>query len=126
MRNTLGTAIAFPLRPDGRGGLALASGVDAVEDSLRAIIESMKGSHVMEPWLGLPPFAFQPIDDVVAIGVIIRGAIIDAEDRVDPNELEVEVDDLQLDQGFIPVAVSYKIKGEATTRTLQHGFRTLG
>src|ERR1041384_8391666 len=91
MISFLGTALAYPLRPDGRGGLALVSGVDAVEDSIRAIIESLRGSHLLEPWLGLPSFLFQPIEDLGAIAEVIKDAIVDGDDRVEPRSLRVGV-----------------------------------
>jgi hypothetical protein len=119
----LGTAVAFPLRPDGRGGIATVSGVDAVEDSLRAIIETIRGSHLFNPFLGLPAFVFQPIQDLAAVSEVIKDAIIDGDDRVDPDRLYVEVG---IDEsGFMPVAITYSILGDATERTLHHGFRVL-
>ena len=123
MNTFLGTSLAFPIRPNGRGGIATVSGVAAVEDSLRAIISSMRGSHLFEPWLGVPPFVFRPIEDLLAIAEIFKDAIADAEDRVDPAVLEVEV--AIGDEGLVQVAVTYDIKGDATPRTLQQGFRLL-
>jgi phage baseplate assembly protein W len=123
MISFLGTALAYPLRPDGRGGLALVSGVDAVEDSIRAIIESLRGSHLLEPWLGLPSFVFQPIEDLGAIAEVIKDAIVDGDDRVEPRSLRVEVG--INDGGVMPVSVTYSIRGDATARTLEHGYRLL-
>ena len=123
MNTFLGTSVAFPIRPNGRGGIAIVSGVAAVEDSLRAIISSMRGSHLFEPWLGVPPFVFRPIEDLLAIAEIFKDAIADAEDRVDPATLEVEV--AIGDDGLMQVAITYDIKGDATPRTLEKGFRLL-
>ena len=123
MSTFLGTSVAFPLRPDGRGGIAIVSGVAAVEDSLRAVISSMRGSHLFEPWLGVPPFIFRPIEDLAAIAEIFKDAIADAEDRVNPGTLEVEV--AIGDEGVMQVAITYEIEGEASPRTLQQGFRLL-
>lgn len=123
--NFLGTAMAFPMRPNGRGGLALVSGIDAVEDSLRALIVAMKGSHLFEPWMGLPSFVFKPISDVYLIAELIKDAIVDGDSRVDPASLRVEVSFADADDGQMQVAVSYSILGQATVRTLQHGFRTI-
>ena len=119
----LGTAAAYPLRPNGRGGLALVSGVAAVEDSIRAIIETVRGSDLMEPWLGLPAFVFAPIEDLGAIAEVIKDAIVDADDRVEPRGMRVEVG--INDGGLMPVTVTYSIRGDATERTLQHAYRTL-
>ena len=123
MNTFWGTSVAFPIRPNGRGGIATVSGVAAVEDSLRAIISSMRGSHLFEPWLGVPPFVFRPIEDLLAIAEIFKDAIADAEDRVDPATLEVEV--AIGDEGVMQVAITYDINGDGTPRTLQQGFRLL-
>jgi hypothetical protein len=123
MKSFLGTAVAFPLRPNGRGGLVLAEGVEAVEDSIRAIIESMKGSHLMEPWLGLPSWLFKPMGDLQAVAYVVKQAIIEGDDRVDPTRIEVNAD--IDDGGQMQIAVSYSVAGTFTTRTLQSGFRLL-
>jgi phage baseplate assembly protein W len=120
--DTLGTSLAYPLRPNGRGGLAVVSGITAVEHSLRAIIESIKGSHAMEPWLGVPSFVFKPMPDVHAAAQLIKEAIISAEDRIDPGTLEVRAG--IGDSGVFQVVISYQVKNDATARTLEHGFRT--
>jgi hypothetical protein len=119
----LGTAAAFPLRPDGRGGIATVTGVEAVEDSIRAIIETMKGSHLFNPFLGLPPFVFQPMQDLAAVSEVIKDALIWGDDRIDPDTLFVEVG--IEDSGFTPISITYSVRGDATERSLVHGFRIL-
>lgn len=123
MKSFLGTSVAFPLRPNGRGGLVLAVGVEAVEDSIKAIIESLKGSHLMEPWLGLPSWLFKPMGDVQAVAYVVKQAIIAGDDRVDPARIEVDAD--IGDDGEMRIVVSYGILGDFTSRTLQQGFRLL-
>jgi hypothetical protein len=100
MRDFLGTSVAFPMRPDGRGGLALSVGVEAVEDSLRAIIVTMKGAHQLEPWLGIPIFVFEPMPSTKAAAEVAIG-----------------------DGGLCQVTIVYQVLGDATTRTLAQGFR---
>ncbi|MBI3654082.1 MAG: GPW/gp25 family protein [Acidobacteria bacterium] len=124
MKSLLGTSVAFPFRPNGRGGLALSVGEEAVNDSIKAIIESLRGSHLMEPWLGLPSWIFKPIEDAQAIAYVIRQALVDGDDRIDPARIEVEAD--IGDDGLLKVAVTYAIRGDFSTRTLQTGFRLLG
>lgn len=118
----LGTALAFPPRPDGRGGMALVSDEAAVEDSIRAIIESPKGSHLMEPWLGWPIALFKHASNLYAIAEVIKQAIIAGDDRVEPDSLQVDVE--LGDDGEMRTAVTYSIRGQYDSRTLQHGFRT--
>ena len=81
MNTFLGTSVAFPIRPNGRGGIAIGSGVAAVEDSLRAIISSMRGSHLFEPWLGTPTrsldsyYATRLGEAIDCIGTLIRNRL---------------------------------------------------
>ena len=96
---------------------------DAVDDSIKAIIESMKGSHLFEPWLGLPSWVFKPVGDVQAVAYVIKKALIDGDDRIDPQRIEVDAD--IGDDGLLKVMVSYSIRGSYSTRTLQAGFRLL-
>lgn len=123
MIDFLGTSVAFPLRPDGRGGLALSTGVAAVEDSLRAIILSMKGSHMLEPWLGLPLFVYEPMPSLRGAAEVIKDALIAGEDRIDPEFIEVEV--ALGDSGMCQVTIAYQVLGDGTARTLAQGFRAL-
>ncbi|MEW6209826.1 MAG: hypothetical protein AB1631_15790 [Acidobacteriota bacterium] len=119
----LGTAVAFPLRPNGRGSLVVVSEVEAVENSIRAIIESIKGSHIMEPFLGVPSFAFKPIADLAAVGAVIEDALIWGDDRLEPDTLKVNV--AIGDEGLMQVNIFYQIRGEAIDRTLEHSFRSI-
>lgn len=123
MSDFLGTSLAFPIRPDGRGGLALAVGPRAVEDSIRAILLSPQGSHQVEKWLGLPLFIFQPVPSINAAVEAIKDAIIDGDDRVEPDSIEVS--GRLGDDGALAVEVVYRIKGESDTRTLSQSFRQL-
>jgi hypothetical protein len=123
VKSFLGTSVDFPLKPNGRGGLALAVGVEAVEASIRAIIASLRGSHLFNPFLGLPSWVFKPIEDLSAIAYIVKKAIIDGDDRVDPARIEVSAE--IGDDGEMDIAVTYAIRGDFSTRTLQTGFRLL-
>lgn len=127
-RNFLGISLAFPPRPDGMGGLAAVSGPDAVDDSIRAIITSLKGSHQFEPWMGLPSFIFHPVPDTTLIAAVIQEAIVNGDDRVDPASIEVNANaggPAGLDSGRLIIQIRYRIKGTADSRTLDEGYRTI-
>jgi hypothetical protein len=119
----LGTSLAFPFRFDGKGGLATVSDEEAVEHCIRAIIESPKGSHLMEPWLGWPIAVFQHANNLYAIAEVIKQAVLAGEDRVDPQSLQVDVE--IDDSGELRTSITYSIRGEYDSRTLQHGFRVI-
>lgn len=124
-RDFLGTALAYPIRPDGAGGLKTVSGLDAVDASIRAIIESLLGSHLFEPWLGLPSFVFQPQAEPALITQWIKTAIINGDDRVDAENIQVFYpgSDSDFDLGLFNVTVQYAVKGTADGRTLTLPYR---
>ncbi|MGH9821741.1 MAG: GPW/gp25 family protein [Blastocatellia bacterium] len=121
----LGTSLAYPPRPDGRGGLATVSDEDAVRDHIIAIIESPRGSHLMEPWFGIPRLPFRSVSSFPALALTIKKAIILAEDRIDPDLLDVQIGvaSASQDPGLLPITINYVILGEATPRTLSRGYR---
>ena len=50
--NFLGTGWSFPPRPDGRGGIALVSDAEKIEQSIRIILSTPIGQRVMRPTFG--------------------------------------------------------------------------
>src|SRR5690349_6746886 len=52
MSDFLGTGWAFPPRPDGRGGLGVASGYQDIEQAIRIILSTPIGQRVMRPTFG--------------------------------------------------------------------------
>jgi hypothetical protein len=96
-------------------------GIESVEDSLKAIMQSAIGEHPFEPWLGWPIDPFMVVGDTDVISELIKEALINGEDQIDDRSLQVEVS--IGDEGVLSVTVFYTLRGEATSRTLQHGFR---
>ncbi len=122
MADFIGTAVGA-IQPNGRGGLLLVSGDEAIERSITYIIETLLGSHLLEPWLGVKSFVFQPMPSLYAAAEVIKDAIIDGDDRVEPSTLVVEAG--IADGGKLDVAVSWSRRGEASVRTLERSFRAL-
>lgn len=119
----LGTSLAFPPRPDGKGGLATVSGIEAVENHMEAIISSKKGEHVMRPSLGVDSVAFKPGTPHEVVARCIREAIIDApEDRIDPTSLSIQVRDIVEDPHRLAVVMTYTLKGDSTPRSYETNF----
>jgi hypothetical protein len=105
--------------------LATVSGLDAIEDSIKAILTSLQGSHILESWLGVPSILFRPIRDLAAIEEVMREALIDGDDRLDPDRTTVSIpnDPANFDSGYLPIRVDWAPLGEATERSLEFGFR---
>ena len=123
MADALGIACAYPLRPNGRGGLELVRGADVVANHLRAIVDSAIGDHPFEPQFAWPLEVFMTIQDTEVVQEEIRDAILNWEYAIIESELSVQA--AMTDEGVLSVAVFYHIKGEATARTLNAGFRII-
>jgi len=118
----LGTSIDYPPRPNGRGGLAIASGIANLEAAIRATIETIKGSHMFEPWFGWPIAVFAGIPDVAATAAVIRAALLNAlADELDANALTISTS--IADNGLLNITIGYQALREATPRTLEVSFR---
>ena len=113
----LGRSLAFPPRPDGKGGLAIVEGAEAVENNIEAIISSKKGSHAFQPSLGVDPSAFRADTSPDVVGKCVRDAIIYAEDRINADTLSIQVNRPNADRR--PIRVNYTIRGEITARSFE-------
>ncbi|MCP9494296.1 MAG: GPW/gp25 family protein [Pyrinomonadaceae bacterium MAG19_C2-C3] len=84
------SALSFPLRPDGRGSLAVVTDVDAqVAESLIDLLEVRRGERVMMPDYGIDDFVFETID----AGFAKRFAYLVTEQirRYEPRIVDVRV-----------------------------------
>ncbi|HEY6329483.1 MAG TPA: hypothetical protein VI756_09095 [Blastocatellia bacterium] len=102
--------------------MAIASGARSVEAEIRATIETIKGSHMFEPWFGWPIAVFAGIPDVAATAAVIKASLLLAlPDVLDPNSLQIttSIDDTAM----LQVGLGYQILTEATPRTLEVSFR---
>jgi hypothetical protein len=48
----LGNGLSFPLRTDARGQIALVTGSEDIEQSIRIILSTRQGERVMRPTFG--------------------------------------------------------------------------
>lgn len=122
---TLGVTLQFPLQLDVRGGLLLAVDEAAVESNIVAIIEAVRGSHLMEPWFGIISLPFLPLTQPGGLCELIKAAIRLGEDRIEPDFLDVRAQTGALDSGVMPLAISYIIRNRATPNHFVYGFRAL-
>jgi hypothetical protein len=51
-KDIMGTGWAYPLHPDGRGGIALSRHENDIEESIRIILSTAKGERRMRPNFG--------------------------------------------------------------------------
>lgn len=120
----LGNGLAFPLSVDARGGIALARGLDDVDQAIGIILSTAPGERPMRPEFGCR--VHEHLFDVLDATTLGRMevAIREALERWEPR---VEIVDVAFDlgaqaQGRVDVLLGYRIRETATERNLVHPF----
>jgi uncharacterized protein len=92
----IGRGWAFPVRVDGRGGIALASGAEELEGALRMILSTAPGERVMRPEFGCAIwdhlFAGTDASSLGQMAQAVREAVGRWEPRVELEDLHVAPD----------------------------------
>ncbi len=123
-RTYLGTGWAFPLRVDGRGGIALVSGSDAVERSIRLILFTILGERRMRPAFGCAIHELVFLQNNPVTLARVEGMVTEALDRWEPRisvtsvDAETDPDDPER----LLISVSYRIEATNDERNLVHPF----
>ncbi|HYF27012.1 MAG TPA: GPW/gp25 family protein [Baekduia sp.] len=124
MSRILGTGIAFPLRTDRRGDLALADGEEDVEQAIRLILGTAPGERPMRPEFGcaVHDFVFDRIDADTAgrIEHAVRTALDRWEPRIEVEEVLFEFGDARL--GELAIEVRYRLRATSDVRNLVFPF----
>ena len=123
-RTYLGTGWAFPLGVDGRGGIALASGEQAVERSVRLILFTLIGERRMRPEFGcaINELVFAPNNSSTRDRVerLITEALGRWEPRISVTSVDAETD--PDDPARLLINISYLIEATNDERNLVHPF----
>jgi phage baseplate assembly protein W len=122
----VGKGWAFPPRPDGRGGIALAADIPEVEQAMTIILSTGPGQRVMRPDFGckIHDLAFAPIN-ANTLGQVqryVEEAIGWWEQRVDLVDVVVETDASMRAVGKLIINIRYKLKHTEDERTLVYPF----
>lgn len=116
--------MAFPLRVDGSGRLALTRGVDDIDRSLRVVLGTAKGERVMRPAFGCAiwDLLFEPLNDNT-LGLMAQ-AVRDAVSQWEPRaELEeVVVVPRVGEAGAVDITVCYRPRDTNDRRNLVYPF----
>ena len=120
----LGSGLAFPLGVDRRGGIALASGEQDIDQAIELILSTAPGERPMRPEFGceVHDFVFDSID--AAMVGRVDGAVRAALDRWEPR-IEVVGVDFDLDragEGVLEVTIAYRIRATNRERNLVYPF----
>jgi phage baseplate assembly protein W len=122
--NLVGAGVAFPLREDARGGLALSRSHDDVDEAIRLIVGTAKGERPMRPEFGcgIHDYVFESIDSYTLgrIDYEIRLALDRWEPRIDINDIEFDTSEAEL--GKLIIEISYSLRATSDVRNLVYPF----
>jgi phage baseplate assembly protein W len=120
----IGRGILWPMRVDQSGSIALGSGPDDINASIRMAIMTAPGERVMRPQFGcrIWDLLFEPIN-ANTLGLMaeaIRDTISQWEPRVDLEDVDVRPDPVSPER--VAIDVSYRIKATNDRRNLVFPF----
>jgi uncharacterized protein len=120
----IGTGWAWPLATNMRGGLAVVSGYEEIDASLRMIIETTPGERVMRPEFGCAiwDYLFAPIDANTLGGMAqsVREALGRWEPRIDLENVSARVHPNET--ACVLLEVAYSIRATNDRRNLVYPF----
>lgn len=120
----LGSGLSFPLRTDARGQVALVSGADDVEQSIRIILGTRPGERVMRPNFGCraQELLFEPRSAATAslMQEYIHQALRMWEPRIEVRSVNVNFDDAN--PSALLAEIEYSIKATHDTRSIVYPF----
>jgi phage baseplate assembly protein W len=120
----IGTGIAFPLRVDRLGGLALSTGDTDVQEAIDVILGTAPGERPMRPEFGcgIHNHVFANIDasTLAKIEVDIREALDRWEPRIEV--LDIEPDLSRMDDGVLLIDITYQLRATNDIRNLVYPF----
>jgi phage baseplate assembly protein W len=120
----IGAGLAFPLRTDATGGIALVRGEREIQEAIRLILATAPGERPMRPEFGcaIGEFVFAPADAATAglIAYEVRVALERWEPRIDLHD--VQVDFAGAADGVLHINIRYALRGSNDPRNLVFPF----
>jgi phage baseplate assembly protein W len=124
MSDILGRGLAFPLRVDQRGGIALVAGEDDVAQAIAIVLATAPGERPMRPEFGcaIHDHVFAELD-ALTLGEMER-AVREALARWEPRieVISVGFDLSEVDVGRVLIDVAYRLRATNSIRNLVHPF----
>ena len=120
----IGRGILWPLRVDQSGSIALGSGPEDINASIRMVIITAPGERVMRPQFGcrIWELLFEPIN-ANTLGLMseaVRDAVSQWEPRVDLEDVNVEPD--PENAARVTIDLRYRVKATNDRRNLVFPF----
>jgi phage baseplate assembly protein W len=120
MSDIHGTGLAFPLQVDRRGGIALVSDAEDVEQAIGIILSTAPGERVMRPEFGCGAHdeVFEVVDatTVGRLEVAVRSALDRWEPRIEV--LDIDFDLGRVAQGVLEIDIRYRLRATNSVRNL--------
>lgn len=120
----VGQGLGFPFRVDPTGRLALNSGADGIDASIRMVLGTAPGERVMRPQFGcrIWDLLFEPINDNTAglMAQAVRDALAQWEPRAAVSDVEVVADPDR--DGAVDIAITYTVRATNDRRNLVYPF----
>jgi phage baseplate assembly protein W len=120
----IGRGVAFPLRVDRRGALALVSGDEDVSEAITLILGTAPGERPMRPEFGcgIHDYIFETIDafTMARLEQEIRSALDRWEPRIELLEVDFDVSNAAL--GELKIEINYVLRATNDLRNLVYPF----
>ncbi len=120
----IGRGIAFPMRVDHTGGVALVSRERELEESIRLILSTAYGERPMRPdfGCGIHDYVFAPADATTAgrLAYEVRLALARWEPRIEVADVDVTA--LDSDPATLYIDIRYSVAGSNDPRNLVFPF----
>lgn len=124
MTEILGTGLAFPLRVDQHGAVALATGEEDVAQAIELILSTAPGERPTRPEFGceVHDLVFDMIDAAMVgkVDIAIRDALGRWEPRIEVNEIDFDLSGV--DEGRLDIEIKYRIRATSSDRNLVFPF----
>lgn len=126
----VGKGWTFPVQVDGRGGIALSSDREELDQSILIILGTRPGERVMRPHFGckIHDLAFMPIN-AQTLGLVqryVEEAIGWWEPRVELVEVRVTTDASTRAMGKLLIEINYRVRSTKDERTLVYPYYMIG
>jgi phage baseplate assembly protein W len=123
----IGRGIAFPMRVDHTGSIAMVTGPEDIDRSIVMVLSTAKGERLMRPQFGCAIWdqLFEPIN-ANTLGLMAQGV----RDAINQWEPRVELEDVQTrgdedTQGKVVIDITYRIRATNDRRNLVYPFYTI-
>ena len=120
----VGRGIAFPMRVDPTGGLALVSSDEEIAESIRLILGTSPGERPMRPDFGCPihNHVFDSADAsmIGLLGYEVRNSLMLWEPRIEVIDVVVSQDESQ--PSLLYIDISYQVRDANDPRNLVFPF----